>query len=300
MAMTPAEIEEERRRGRYAGPAAIAAGIMYPAGVLWTRNALADVPDNNAPAELRFVDRHVGEILASNAVASLGALLLAAVAVHLYKATKRRKPNLNPVVLVMGVFGPVALALGGMLVNLYFADVAADFTSRDFQSTGEEKRVADDLKSGPLRSFGVGLIVSGTAAIAFWFVVGSLNAMRVGLLTRFMGVLGIVIGPAFLIVAPTPIVMAFWLVAVGILFLGYWPRGLPPAWATGEAIPWPSTGEQRPSAEAERGRLDTGTETPGGSRDGEVEPVGPGVRKPDERELDAAPRRARRKRKRRR
>jgi hypothetical protein len=287
MSMTSTEIEEERRRGRWAGPAAIAAGVLYPAGVLWTRSVTTDIPENNAAAELRFFDRHADEILASSSLASLGALLLVAVAVHLYRATKLRKPDLNPVVLVVGVFGPVALAIGGIALNVFFAVVSADFTSRELQGVG----VAEDLSSSPVKSLSVGLVVSGTAAIAFWFAIGSLNAMRVGLLTRFIGMLGIIIGPALLIISPTPIVMAVWLIAVGVLFLGFWPRGLPPAWPAGEAVPWPSSAAQRTGTEAE---------PPGGSRDGEVEPVGPGVRKPDDGEVNAAEGRRRRKRKRRR
>mgnify|MGYP006263665841 CR=1 FL=1 len=58
-----------------------------------------------------------------------------------------------------------------------------------------------------------------------------------------LGVLGIMAGvflafPFFSI----PIVQAFWLVAVGILFLGRLPN-MPPAWETGRAEPWPSRQE---------------------------------------------------------
>jgi uncharacterized protein DUF4386 len=288
MTMSADQIAEERRRGRYVGAAAIAAGLLYPGGVLWSRSVTSDIPKNNAPAELRFFDRHASEILASSALTAIGTLLLAVVAFYLYRATKLRKPELNPVVLVVGIFGPVALALGGVALNLFLASAASDFTSRQFQSID----VAEDLSNGPLRVLSVALIVSGTAAVAFWFVTGSLNAMRVGLLPRFMGILGIIIGPALLVVAPTPTVMAFWLVAVGVLFLGYWPRGLPPAWKAGEAVPWPSSREPQAAPEAE-----------GASRDGEVEAVGPGVRGSngelgeDVREAHA---RAKRKRKRRR
>ena len=51
--------------------------------------------------------------------------------------------------------------------------------------------------------------------------------MRVGLLTRFMGVLGIIVGVLFIIPlgSSLPIVQAFWLCALGALFLGRWPRG---------------------------------------------------------------------------
>ena len=81
--------------------------------------------------------------------------------------------------------------------------------------------------------------------------------MRVGLLTRFMGVLGIIVGVLFIVPigSPLPIVQAFWLVALGALFLGRWPSGMPPAWVTGEAQPWPSQQELREArmeAQAER------------------------------------------------
>jgi hypothetical protein len=42
------------------------------------------------------------------------------------------------------------------------------------------------------------------------------------------------------ILSPLPIVQTFWLGAMALLLLGRWPNGLPPAWSTGEAQPWPS------------------------------------------------------------
>jgi hypothetical protein len=74
-----------------------------------------------------------------------------------------------------------------------------------------------------------------------------LNAMRVGLLTRFMGVLGIICGALIVlpILSPLPIVQTFWLGAMALLLAGRWPNGLPPAWVTGEAQPWPSQQEAR-------------------------------------------------------
>jgi hypothetical protein len=43
-----------------------------------------------------------------------------------------------------------------------------------------------------------------------------------------------------------PIVLqAFWLGAVGALFLGNWPGGRGPAWDSGEPDPWPSAAERR-------------------------------------------------------
>jgi hypothetical protein len=82
-------------------------------------------------------------------------------------------------------------------------------------------------------------------------VIICLNAMRVGLLTRFMGILGIIVGVLFVVpLAPgPPVVQSFWLAALAALFAGRWPSGIPPAWITGRAVPWPSQQEQREQRE---------------------------------------------------
>ena len=70
-----------------------------------------------------------------------------------------------------------------------------------------------------------------------------INALRVGLLPRWMGMLGIFAGVLIFLPiggAELQVVPAFWMVMMGILYVGKWPNGEPPAWAAGEARPWPS------------------------------------------------------------
>ena len=81
------------------------------------------------------------------------------------------------------------------------------------------------------------------------------NALRVGLLPRWMGILGIFTG--MLIFAPIggaelEVVPAFWMVMMGILYVGKWPKEQPPAWAAGEARPWPSQAQMRAAKQAWR------------------------------------------------
>jgi hypothetical protein len=89
------------------------------------------------------------------------------------------------------------------------------------------------------------------AVVAGLFLV-SLNAMRVGLLTRFLGILGVV-GAVLMILplVPLPVVLSFWAVAVGLMLLGV--GTTPPAWRTGRAEPWPAAteGAHRRRAEEE-------------------------------------------------
>ena len=45
---------------------------------------------------------------------------------------------------------------------------------------------------------------------------------------------------------------------VGILFIGKWPNGQPPAWESGEARPWPSRAQMREQAGAAKPAPATG------------------------------------------
>jgi hypothetical protein len=280
MAMTPAEIAAERRRGRLAGIAAAAAALTFPAGVIWSGAVNSDRPEDNEPAKLRFYDRHAGELVGSTALRSIGFLLLIAVAVHLYRATKARSPELGRLPLVLGVLGPLAVALGTLGQSIYLAFASSDFVDREFQTI----EAAEDVTTAPVSLVTVGLSIAGTLMLAFWFVAGSLYAMRVGLLSRFLGIAGILVGAGFVLGLPAVAFSSlwlFWLLAVGALFLGFQPRGLPPAWESGEARPWPSRAdreESRSPADAGGGSPDAG----GGSRNGDVEAVGPGVRRSED------------------
>jgi hypothetical protein len=80
----------------------------------------------------------------------------------------------------------------------------------------------------------------------------SLNAMRAGLFSRLMGILGIFVGVLLVIPLGVQILQLFWFGALGLLFLNRWPGGRGPAWQTGEAIPWPGAAEQREEIERRR------------------------------------------------
>lgn len=263
--MSPDELARERRFGRFAGVAAVASGIALYVGGIWSQSVYADAPDNNDPAELRYLDRHSGEILTSAIVQAVGMLLLAVVAVHLYRAMRARRPGEPVVVAVMGVYGPVALALVTIARAVALGVIAGDFAARSDQTLA----AADDAFNDPALLIPQYVGISAVLALAFWLVKGSLDAMRVGLLSRFMGVLGIALGPAF-VLGFGSLILPVWLIALGVLFAGFWPRGLPPAWESGEALPWPG---------ASRAARDGPVEQPEGGRNGEVDPVGPGMRR---------------------
>jgi hypothetical protein len=93
----------------------------------------------------------------------------------------------------------------------------------------------------------VALATAGTVGVAFLFVMLPLRARRVGLLTPFMGILGVIAGAlvVFQLTGISSVIQAFWLGALGVLFFGIWPGGRGPAWESGRAEPWPSVAQRR-------------------------------------------------------
>jgi hypothetical protein len=280
MTLSTAELAEERRRGRIAGAATIAAGVLIGVGTFWSLVLDHDRPSGKAES-LRFFHDHASEQVAASVVRAVGFLALIGTVVYLQQATRARNPQFPTAALVLGIFGCVAFAAGTVGQAVALQSKANDFVAQHFSTAHAADEAAKDATrdTWPVIT-GIGAL-AGTLALAFWYVLGSLNAMRVGLLTRFIGVLGIIIGPGF-VFGFAPPVMVFWLIAVGILFLGHWPRGLPPAWESGEARPWPSREaiEEQPPADP--------LASAGGSRNGEVEAVGPGVREAEEESEPAA------------
>jgi hypothetical protein len=140
--------------------------------------------------------------------------------------------------------------------------VALTTKAGDFVSSSDHSRSAvDDVtKAGLIRGVQV-LNLPGTLCLAFGLVLLALNAMRAGLLTRFMGVLGIICGAALVLLPQNPIIV-FWLLALAVLFARRWPQGMPPAWETGVAVPWPSAAEVAEQRAMARGDAPAPAEEP--------------------------------------
>jgi hypothetical protein len=138
--------------------------------------------------------------------------------------------------------GAAIQAVGVVVYAAAFGNAASDFVSTGSQTYPE----ANHLLTGGVLVAGQIANYLGLLLLAVALVLISLNAMRVGLLTRFLGYLGIIAGVLTIIpLVPIPIVEAYWLIALAYLLSGRWPSGVPPAWSTGHAERWPSSAELR-------------------------------------------------------
>jgi hypothetical protein len=112
----------------------------------------------------------------------------------------------------------------------------------------EDRKIEDDEASNAVGEASLtpvvsGLGIAGGLGFAIALLYSGLWAMRTGLFSRFWGALAMVAGIAFLL-GPLFFVTLVWFVYFGSLVIGKIPGGRPPAWAAGEAIPWPTPGEK--------------------------------------------------------
>lgn len=272
MAATPDEtLAEERERRPKAAASAFVAALLTLVSALVVLAAVRNFPVVHVLDTLRatlgqgaglgpvarallYFDDHIPAFAAFQLLPALAAAALGVTLTFLYRSTFARKPQTGRLPLISAVSGSVLLVVAALVTTVSLAlDVQAFADGAD-----QSEQAAREVFSSPVRDVGGYLSIIGRLALTVAIVTGSLNAMRVGLLTRFMGVLGIIVGVLFVIPqleGQVPFVKIFWLAALGALFLHRWPGAMPPAWVTGEAQPWPSQQEireQRAAAQAER------------------------------------------------
>jgi len=245
------QIEWEARRGRPAAAAAVGAAVFLVASFAYGVSALGSGNVRGDRAQQLRIDENATDLLVIAGLNGLAVVCMGGVLVYLFYATKARRPDLLQAALVLAIAGPLLYGVVLIALNLVRLDLAADFAA--LPGAEQTDRSARRLEDDSILS-DVGLVgLAPSLAFGFSFVLIGLNAMRAGLLSRFMGILGIIVGVLYVIPllgGGPPIVTIFWTAALAVLFLDRWPGGRGPAWASGEAIPWPSAMEAAKAREA--------------------------------------------------
>jgi hypothetical protein len=255
---------EQARRTRLSVPA-FAGGFLYVLSAIIINQTLSGAPtvgllQGLAPAlsgvanptvsprtpEVKFISAHSFPLIAGSTIAAIGIAALTLVLLVLIDAVRFRRPETWRFARPLVIYGGAAVAIvsvGHQVVSAletHSFSSGHNFTSSAVEhaiSTGTANEVVDfvDLISG--------------LALAAGMIATMLGALRTGLLQRWMGILGIFSGLLIFLPiggAELQVVPALWIVMMGVLFAGRWPNGAePPAWAAGEARPWPSQAQMR-------------------------------------------------------
>lgn len=264
---------EARQRPR-AGIAAVIAAVLTFGADIWSvlafraaphagfleslQNAARPGPVGATPsihtAAYLFYDAHEISAIASSVILAIGLVGLGWALTFVAAATRARRPEMPRFAMYMPLIGAILQAVASILRATATSSAISNFLS----GPHTVDRAADVSSSSLLvASAFIGFV--GQVALAAGLVLVCLNAMRAGLLTRFMGVLGIIVGVLQILpFGALPVLQAFWLLALGALLLGLRPGGeIPTAWRSGRAEPWPTQAEvaaqRKAAAETRRG-----------------------------------------------
>jgi hypothetical protein len=262
VADTEEQLAWERRQAKGAALAALAAAFFTFVGTVWRGLTLGDLPRTSVADSIglaaqpgpvgeatslrvqtfEYYQDHATAVVLSSVMVAIGYIALGWTLSYLAAATRARRPELPKIMLYLPIIGGVLQGISTVVSS--FATSSAISSFLDGPRTLE---AALEIGTTGLAVFAQILGLPGALALALSLVLVALNAMRVGLLTRFMGVLGMITGALQIlpIGGPLPVVQAFWLIMLSVLFLGRWPNGQPPAWASGKAEPWPSSADVR-------------------------------------------------------
>ena len=254
---------ELSRRARV-GVLAVGAGILYELSASILSAVLKSVPSvgliqglgpalhgvaipTTSPgvAEVRFINSHAFGTIAGSLIAAISVFLTVVALSFLSQATSFRRPQslraARPL-LIVGGFGFAFLSVAHEVINAIESHQFV--TGHDFSNSAVQHAITTNTPT--VITTYLDVVVALAYAIGIGIV--SVNAMRVGLLPRLLGFVGV--AAAFLFVLPLPLQLltALWLAGVGFLLFGRWPGGDPPAWESGEARPWPTAAERRMQA----------------------------------------------------
>jgi hypothetical protein len=199
---------------------------------------------------MKFVSHRAAALIGGGVLSGVSLALLTLILLLLVGSVRFRRPQswrpTRPLVIGGGI-GMVLTSVGHELVT---AIETHNFSvGHDHSNHAVEQALLTSTANGVV---GYIELLAGLALVA-GMIATMVNSLRVGLLPRWMAILGIFAGLLIFlpdISAELQVIPAFWMVMMGILLLGRWPQptGDPPAWAAGVAIPWPSRGGGRMGA----------------------------------------------------
>lgn len=249
--MEPGKAELVAREERLAQPVALAAfgavALYVISVILEQRSGLQTSGPNSE--QLRSFHDHSGALLLATVVRSLGFLLISVPFFHLFRAARARSPKVRQEMVGFAFLGPLLLSAQSVVAWIASQQIADDFLAKAGGSAHPAALADRLINDNSLRKVASALLIPAVLALMVVLLYVGLHAMRTGLLTRFGGSLGMALGAAMFLIFPVALLMTMlWLLYVGALLLGWVPGGRPPAWAAGEAIPWPSAGEKAAAA----------------------------------------------------
>jgi hypothetical protein len=273
----------ESRWSTPAGLATFAAVALLVAAAI----VIGAVSGEGSAELLESAREHESSVNLSATLSALGFFLLIAPLYFLFRAVASRSDRVRRQLVGLVIVAPLFFSASAALNAVATNEGADQFAAGEAQSTlttkeaaaecrsdlkdlgakefGEEfdakgttpaadcaqTKIADDeadnaLSEASMRGPATGFGLAARIGLAVTLFYSCLWGMRVGLLSRFWGSLGMALGVAALLLLVQFTLIFF--IYLGFLLIDKLPGGRPPAWAAGEAVPWPTPGEKAAAA----------------------------------------------------
>lgn len=231
---------ERRLRPRYAVLAGVVALLLLGASIIQSVGPHTTIDE--ATLDLIVANKRAGLDILAAVVTTLGSLTIAATLVFLLDCARARNPQVTPFVRWLTIVGALLAGISTLIYAVELSAKAHQFVSSGAQTYQQAHKLTSS--GGLVILQFAGLL--GALLVAMAIVLVSLQAMRMGLLSRFMGYIGMFAGALVLFqIFPVPVVEIYWFLALAVLFAGRWPNGEPAAWQTGRAERLPTAQELR-------------------------------------------------------
>jgi hypothetical protein len=232
-------------------------------------SGVANPPVSPRTDEVKFISHHAFPLIAGSVLAAVAIGALTLILLLLFDAASFRRTTIWRPARLLVLCGGIAVGLASIAHEVVYAIETHNFaTGHDFTRTA----VDNALTKGTANQVVAYLSLLAGLALVVGMIVVLLNALRTGLIPRWMGILGMFSGLLILLPnvgATLQLIPAFWLVMMGILLAGRWMNGDPPAWEAGEARPWPT----RAQMQAERTAKSKGEAVPAAAGVGDIAPA---------------------------
>lgn len=235
--MSNEQIEDEARRGRIAGIAAVVGIVIFIAAM----GLAGDFNGAEQAEQLKMFDSIESDLLLQCLLQAFALLLFMPALISLFRSVQTRVETFRPGLIGVVVISPILLAASLVAAYFAFKDAAAVFLDPGADYDINSNDVANDVFYEQFATqVRTGLGLAGSLGLAFTTVYLSLNAMRAGLMTRFWGTLAMAVGIGTLLFGS--VMLIGFMLLIALLITGWWPGARPPAWEAGEAVPWLAPG----------------------------------------------------------
>ncbi len=273
---------ESERRARLSIPAA-AGGVLFLLSAIIANAVITSLPTvgliqglepalrgernplNPRAQEVRYLSHQALGLIAGSVLQAIAIAALVIVLLFLLRCAAARDVAAPRATKALVIVGGVGLAFFGVAAQVLRAIRAHEFAlGHDFSESAVEHALTKGAAWAVIDY--AGLLTPLVLVIGMVMVL--LASTRAGLTTRWLRSLGIgaavITLPFFAAIFYLQLVPAAWLVSIAFMFSGRLPGGDPPAWAAGEARPWPSPQEMRAARLDAKGK--TGSQPKGAER----------------------------------